>query len=185
MARSLAQAVTLSDSNPPFVTTSLPASFVPCLENAGAGKVEIETVDLVSRFRCAGIASGGQDNGDRVFGIQLDFQFAETLFAHGLKNLKQRGIEQRQQHLSFGIASAHVELEDAGAFLGPHDADVKNAAEIDTFLAKSGQDRLDDLPGNLGLQFGCGEGRGCIGSHATGVQSGVPFPEAFVILRNG
>ena len=48
-----------------------------------------------------------------------------------------------QDHLGFGVAEAHIELEHLGAFVGQHEPGVEHAAVVDALGSQRGQGGFD------------------------------------------
>ena len=92
------------------------------------------------------------------------------------------GLERRHEHLALGVAEADVELDDLGAGRGHHDADVKRAAVIDAVGFQAAQRGRDDLLAETAFDLGRDDGGGGISTHAAGIEAGIAFADALMVL---
>ncbi len=95
----------------------------------------------------------------------------------------QRALEQRRDHLSLGVAEAHVELDHPRLARRQHDAAVEQAAERRPAPLHLGQHRRHHALGERALARGIdGRARG-VGPHAAGVGPVVAVVGALVVAR--
>ena len=71
-----------------------------------------------TRFVLARISSGSQYHASRGPVVQFNFQILEGAFVHGLDDIHQIGLQQREHNLRLRVAHAAVEFDDPGTAFG-------------------------------------------------------------------
>ena len=106
----------------------------------------------------------------------------EAAFDAGFEGVEQVGLEAGQDDLGFRIAEAGVVFEDFGTARGHHEAAIEDADEGRAFFGHAADGGLGDVAhdplGHLRLEHGVSG----VGAHAAGVEAGVVFADALVVL---
>ena len=131
----------------------------------------------------AGIAVGGHHHGERRVRVPTQVEILQHAVAAGEQGGHEIGHQAQHQHLAFGIAEAHVVLDQLGALLRDHQSGEQHARERRAHLLHGGDRRFDDLLHRALCDVRRHDGRGRIGAHAAGVWALVAVEGAFVILR--
>ena len=101
--------------------------------------------------------------------IKLDRHFSEALFCHCLHDSEQIGLKKRENDLCLGITEAAVVLNDLGAVLGNHKAEVQTSLKSPSLfvhrLHRRQKDRSHALLGDILSVIWIGSDS----SHSTGI----------------
>ena len=145
--------------------------------------LEFGAGDDVTGARLAGVAVGGDHDGDRgAAGPLQRGVLGELAGGGGVHEPGDRGAQQRQHDLRFGVAEAAVELDDRGAVGGQREPGVEQAGEGGAAVHQLVGDRLDDPFDELVYQVLGRPRQRRVRTHATGVGAMVTVVAALVIL---
>ena len=109
----------------------------------------------------------------------------ETFFRHSLEEVDQITLETQHNTLGFGVAHAAIVFDDFGLSVAIDEPEENEALISNVFCAKSVDGGANDFTFHLFHPFRCGERHGRNGAHAAGVEAGVAFANAFVVLGLG
>jgi hypothetical protein len=93
------------------------------------------------------------------------------------------GLHPAHERLALRIAEAHVVLEDARSALGEHQAEEKDAAELDAFLPHRVRGRQEHALLDLLVQAAVHDRNGREHAHPAGVRARVALAEPLVVLH--
>ena len=142
----------------------------------------LDAADLCTFRIRTGIALGCQHDTER-HGIAPDGLRRSAAGGHGLEDIIDIALEERQHHLGLGVAETGVELDDLDAVGSLHEAAVQDTAQRQS-LGHHG-------PGGLAHDFRIGiihflgrdERQSGIGAHTAGIGPLVAVKRPFVVLR--
>jgi hypothetical protein len=143
----------------------------------------VESLDFVAGHGFGRITAGGQHDGARGFVTPADGQAVQTPLDAGQRDVTQVRLEQGEQCLGLGIAEAAVVFDQLGTVRRHHQPGVEHADIGCSFRGEAGDGWTDNGLEHLRHHGGRADCRRCVGTHAAGVGSAVPFADAFVVLR--
>ncbi len=142
-----------------------------------------QSVDCAAFFIGPRIAIRGHHDGHRVIISPVHGGVGQTPLGAGLQQVQRLSPQTQHQHLTFRIAKAAVIFDQARLPVLDHETRIQHALIGGAAIGHDLHRGADDFGHRLGGDFvGQDGGRG-IGAHAAGVQAGVAFADAFMVLR--
>ncbi len=135
-------------------------------------------------FHRTGITPGSEDDADGpVVGERdIDGCVVEAAGGGGHQQGRQRGLDERKDHLRFGVAEPHIEFDDPRPQGRQHEAGIEEPPERVPFGHHALQHRQDDVVLDARLQRRVDQGARGEGPHAAGVRPLVVVVDALVVL---
>ena len=151
--------------------------------HVGIGAGLVEPLDLGAFRIGAGIALGRHHHAERRVVKPIEHDATQIPIGHGEKGREQVRLEPHHQHLSFGIAEAHVVFDELGRPLLDHQPGIEHALERRAPRAHGAHRRDHDLLHHASTKRRRHDGRRRICAHAPGIRALVAVEGALVVLR--